>query len=334
MASGFFELDGTLLVTLASLAGEVDMWWELDGSCIVPRATAAEPNFPAMDTVAQNSGSFGYSFEYSGSFVVPAEVDVQVSVGYGAGGTQYMGSLTSGGFAPTSPVLSVSNLGNGTARAYLSGADTATTNAIHAQPFNGSTWTQYSTIYGVAGTSSFGITPGGYWFRPQSDNGDMVSTGNIVFQTITNSALVSPMEEIMQVVRDAVTAAGIADSSGTAITAEIKWPPDWDTWSTGQAMVVADNEEVQPGMTGIDVKLHGINIILCEYSNGTDSLTPQLKARNNLAALFVGKRLSALPEVFCRGLSDSRVFDAAALQNYQGIYPITLQFETRVARTS
>jgi len=333
MPSGFFELDGTLLVPLASLAGEVDMWWELDGTLIVPRATAAEPNFPAMDKVAQNSGSFGYSFEYNGSFVVPAEADVQISVGYGASGTQYVGSLTSGGFAPTVPVLAMSNLANGSARASLSGADLATTNSVHAQAFNGSTWTQYATIYGASGTAAFGITPGAYWFKPQSDNGDMVSTGNVVFLTVTNSATTSGLGSIMEAVRDTVNSAALPDSQGSTIVAKIQWPPDWENWTAGQAMIVADNEEIMPGMTGIDVKVVGVNVVLCEYSNGTASLTPQLSARANIAALFVGKRLSSLPEVFCRGLADSKVFDAASLQNYQGIYPITLHFETRVART-
>jgi hypothetical protein len=310
MPTGFFEEDGSGdLQPIASFAGTVDMWFELDGSGdIQPRAVEAEPNFPAEGSV-RLSVAYGYSLEYIGS--------------YTTGGT---------GAAPTPPTLAVANGGANNGTATISGADGSTTNTVYSQPWNGTGWTARGTTYGD-GSAVFTLNRGAYWFHAISENTTSTSSSNVVFATITGTA--DPLHmQILESVRDAINAASLTDASGASVTASIAWPPEWgSSWRTGQVFVFPDSDKVEPAMTGIDVVMLGVNACLCQTTESGTDLTAQLDIRDSIEDIFVGKRLSGMPDVWCPTLTESKVFNEAALQEFQGVVPLTFLFETRVRRT-
>lgn len=330
--SGYFEQDGSGdLQPIASFAGTVDMWFELDGSGdIQPRAAAAEPNFPSEGSTRLGV-VYGYSSEYTGRLSLPGTLYVKNLVGYGDNGTEFVGVLSGTDTAPTSPTIAVANGGTSNAVATITGADAATTNTVYSQPWSGGTWNDCGSVT-ANGTVAFGIASGAYWFKALSSAGAASNASNVVFQTITGTS--DPLQyQILEAVRDQVNASGLTGGNGSALAASIAWPPEWGTWTAGQVFVMPDSESVDPQMTGLDNAVLGVNVVLCEASNATTDLPRQMSLRESIRKLFVGKRLSSLPDVWCQSLTESKVFSESALLDFQGIYPLTFAFQTRVKRT-
>lgn len=67
--TGYFEDDGADIQQKESLAGEVDMEFELDvNGDIMPRTAEANPVFPAQGNVLVAEDSWGWAGEYAGTF--------------------------------------------------------------------------------------------------------------------------------------------------------------------------------------------------------------------------------------------------------------------------
>lgn len=330
--SGYFEQDGSGdLQPVASFAGTVDMWFELDGSGdIQPRAAAAEPNFPGEGSTRLGV-VYGYSSEFTGRDYLPGTAYVRNLVGYGDNGTEFIGSLSGTDTAPNAPTLAVANGGTSNAVATITGADAATVNTVYSQPLSGGTWNDCGSVT-ANGTVPFGLAAGAYWFKAISSVGQASNSSNVVFQTISEAS--NPLQyQVLEAVRDQVNASGLTAGNGSYLVARIAWPPEWGTWTAGQVFVMPDSESVNPEMTGLDTTLLGVNVVLCEASNATSDLPRQMALREAIRKLFVGKRLTSLPEVWCQNLTESKVFSESALMDFQGIYPLTFAFQTRVKRT-
>jgi hypothetical protein len=232
------------------------------------------------------------------------------------------------------PTLSMENTGLSSAVATITAAGTSTDNSVYSQPFASSTWSDHGSLSGN-GTLAFSISPGAYWFKAQSVAETSANVSNVTYLTVTGTS--TPIQgQILEAVRNNITAAGLIGGNGSAVEAKVAWPPEWGTWSACQAFVMPDSEEIEPNMTGVDTLNIGINVVLCELTSqaaGSADLMRQMDLRKSVTNLFVGKRLTSLNEVWCQNLTDSRFFNDQALLDYQGIYPLTFRFQTRVRRT-
>lgn len=331
MASGFWTEDGTTVYLPATVYGTIDMWWIEDGNTVTLRQANADANFPAVGDVRSGS-TYGYSLEYIGNNVMAAAGSVKAGYQYGAGGTEYTGSLSASGAGPTAPVLAITNNGNGSATYSISGADNATTNTVYSQTFSGTGWT-FAGSRANNGTGVFGIAAGAYWFKATSVNAYAPTDSNLVFATITDGSA-SYIYDLCQAIKTTIDAGGVVDTGGTTVLAQVDWPPEWDSWTSAKVYIVPDTESCEPLLSSVDELVNGVNVVFCEHQANGTSLTPQTEARRDIEKLFVGKRLTSMADTWCEGITDSKLFDAQALQNYHGVSAIALKFRTRALRST
>lgn len=158
--SGLLEADGaTALMPVASIAGIADMWLEADGDGnLMPRLTEADPNFPPVGRV-RNGTAYGYLLEYLGTDVLPVVGDVKLGTGYGADGTEFIGTYTGGTVVyPTIPTLLMAPNPDGvTIKATIFGSDAGTLNQVYVLRVG--TWSWY-LLGSRIGDGDVTVTPG------------------------------------------------------------------------------------------------------------------------------------------------------------------------------
>ena len=335
---GFFATVGTAvcLEGTATLAGEIDMWFELaSGTNVCMRSAALDPTFPAQGS-ARLGVVYGWGTEYTGNEVMPAGTDVRNGSTFGAGGTEFTGSLvaTSGSTVPPTPgTFTIANGGNGTATVVIAAAAGTATTEVYTFRYGDTAWDQAGTRTGN-GSVLVPLAAGGYWFRLDCCESGGTLSSDIDFATISTGTSNSMHYQICQVVADGIAAAGLLDDGGSALCATLSWPPDWDRWTSGTAFVLPDSDEAQPNMTGVNQVEYGVIIVIAEQPSKTKtSLDASLLLRRKIRDLFVGKHLSGLADVWCSGETTSQVWDQQYMQAYQFISPLSLKFSIREARS-
>lgn len=134
--TGFIEEynSGTRLKADTSL--EIDMWLESGASGIKLRSAEATPVFPAVSDVVTRGGAYGWAGEYTPTFTLMADPNgmVQDGVAWGAG-SEFLGTLTTGGTAPATPTLKIVDSRNGTtAIATITQGNASAVNRVWIRP--------------------------------------------------------------------------------------------------------------------------------------------------------------------------------------------------------
>jgi hypothetical protein len=152
--------------TVAVRARSVDTFSNESAWSVSDTATLRPPDYPAPEYVLT-----GHTTNYAdGVYAYAPPAHVEQGYEYGANGTQYTGSLVVTVDVPAQPILSVSDLGDGTVRIAVTGATDATTNVVYVRAADGS-WPEAATVtFSGDGSEDVPLAAGVYFARVISSN--------------------------------------------------------------------------------------------------------------------------------------------------------------------
>lgn len=242
-------------------------------------------------------------------------------------------SITTGaGTAPSAPSLAVTDVGDGTVTATVSGADDGSSNAVYTQPVGGSAWTLLTTITGN-GSDTVALSAGAYWAKVESSAFGS-TTGQIVLFRATDGTK-SELELCLDAVAAVLNAQAYADSDGDAVPASVSIPPRVESAADAELLVFPDGDETDPAPAGANLAVYRVNVVWSELDGGAAQHTRALKVRESIKDLLVGSRLPTLTTLYCRAESSATSVDMAALmRDVPGfVSGITLEFTKYRARS-
>lgn len=288
--------------------------WEITaGGHLRPLATPAPLNYPTVGNVL-NGVVFGYANQYEGVFV------------------------SGGGVPPAAPLFASATPTDGTVNFSLTAGGTADTIVIYSRPASHAAGWAYAGSRTGSGTVNIGGLTNG---QPVEYVSYAISGGlnSAPSNTITRiaSGTTADMELIMAAVADAITSAGLSSYDGIAIAAEVRMPPIVDHHENLACIVCESAEELTPDMTSINTGTYRVAVRIFERlgsnaANDTAFISRERALIQSIRRMFPGRRLAALPDVYCTAETGNETIPPDALRD-ENVIATELTFEFRKRHT-
>ena len=203
----------------------------------------------------------------TGTLVQPSEDDVELGVQYGAGGTEYTGTLVAGGSSSIdAPTLTVADQADGTgATATITGATAGTTNTVYTAAWPLSTFASSGSRVGN-GTVDLSLSTGPYLAYVLSDLSGVQALSNLVQFRATGGTL-SVHEQCLEAVRDMISALSLTDITDTdVIVQKFAWNTTPATITEG-IFVCPSGEINQPTSNQRNTVIYPVLVVFVAKSN-------------------------------------------------------------------
>ena len=235
------------------------------------------------------------------------------------------------GVLPTKPTLIITDdAGVPTvgATATVSGGDATASNQIYTAPWGQNSWSATGSPLVGNGDIDLDLAAGWYTGLCLATNLNGNTASDPYFFAVTTGED-SIYDQIMEAVKAEINAAGLVDSEGHTITARIEIPPLFTNVTTACVIIFPDGDALAPNRSGVNTGEYRIDVAFCERARTEAQQKGDMRIREQLLDLFVGKRLPPMLEVMCVSETAPSAVDLEALwERFQWINVATFVFST------
>jgi len=330
-AKEYSVLDVTSPALASNIGASPNLFHETldDPKSIGSYSNYTAPDFPEVGNVTTDDTVDGEA----GTCVQPTEADVKLSVGFGADGTEFTGSLSLG-TPPAAPAIGTITATDGGATVPVTPAAETDTVFLRYRLLPSGSWSAENALFSRTGSGNISITGltnfSRYATAAYSKNSALTSDWSKA-ATFTPTDGSSPLvDRLVDAVAATVTDLSLTTADSTAYTVSTEFPPRWEDRAVPSIFVSPGATKPRPMMGGATETEISIQISVCEQGDSD----AQLAARDRLiadvqAALLADRRPISGTWISADPLGESRPYEATDITDYNIKTAFTVKYMTR-----
>lgn len=160
------------------------------------------------------------------------------------------------------------------------------------------------------------------------------TTGTMVSSESTPIELIGSMlDQVVDAVVAEIDGMGLNDSDQQPVVVERSIPPTFTPTRSCRIEVFYDGDETEPLAGLVNRRTLRINIAIIDRSKSESQSRLEMSIRETIIQYFVGRRLTAIPDVYCQREATSSAVDMDQLSEFVWVTFITLEFVTNRGRS-
>lgn len=177
------------------------------------------------------------------------------------------------------------------------------------------------------------VVPGFYFGKVDTASSKGSAVSNVV-QFRATSGVAPIWIRLMDAVAAVVNAAALTTAGGDPITAVVNFAPVFEDVDTAQVFVFPNTDELEGQMSAANKGTYNVSVVLAQQADTDEEQDNKFQIRQDIARLFVGKRLAAEPDFDPPNQSSDPVISDREALAESGLFisPLGFDFVTRETR--